>query len=159
MREGISYTVTLNFVITFVIIVFALLSATLVYFKSNKAGNIIVNGIERYEGFHAFSESYINNRLISLGQYNGEIDCPETVTAKSDEEVVCPLVIGEINNKISRSYCVYLCNEGDYYYYRIRTNMVINIPLARHILRLPIYANTNRMYDFRRIYQKILDEE
>ena len=35
MKESVGYTVTLNIIITFIIIVFAFLSAALIYFKSN----------------------------------------------------------------------------------------------------------------------------
>ena len=51
MKESVGYTVTLNIVIMFIIIVFAFLSAALIYFKSNKVSNVVINSIEKYEGF------------------------------------------------------------------------------------------------------------
>ena len=56
-------------------------------------------------------------------------------------------------------YCVYVCYEedsfdsngiykGDYYYYKIRTNMMLNVPIINDMLDIPIYSNTNRLYNF-----------
>ena len=38
--------------------------------------------------------------------------------------------------------------DGEYYYYKIRTNMMFNIPIIHDVLDIPIYSNTNRLYDF-----------
>ena len=35
-----------------------------------------------------------------------------------------------------------------YYYYKTSTNMMINIPLINDLLNIPIFSNTNRLYDF-----------
>ena len=135
MREGISYTVTLNFAIIFILIVFAFLSATLIYFKGNKAGNIIVNSIEKYEGYNDLSEAEINVSLQTIGYNKKSITC---ISSNS-----CSFV-----KKSNSGYCVYFCDEGDYYYYRVQTNMNIDFPLIEKILPIPIFSNTNRMYDF-----------
>ena len=43
MKESVGYTVSLNIMIVFITIVVAFLCAALIYFKSNKAGNVITN--------------------------------------------------------------------------------------------------------------------
>lgn len=48
MKESIEYIVTLNILITFIIIVFAFLSVALIYFKSNKVSNVITEIIEKF---------------------------------------------------------------------------------------------------------------
>ena len=131
MRESISYTVTLNFVITFIIVVFALLSATLIYFKSNKVGNIITNSIEKYEGYNKLSEEKIYELLFYTGYNMKQVNCRESIPASKGSNTVCNLVMGNNTGHSlgDRGYCVYICDENDYYYYRIRTNMMINLPI------------------------------
>ncbi len=153
MRESISYTVTLNFAITFIIIVFALLSATLIYFKSNKVGNVIVNSIEKYEGYNSLSEQEIYNKLVSIGYNMQRKNCPQTVKASLDRRAsICNIVAtGDNDTRYGsggRGYCVYLCFENDYYYYRVRTNMLITVPVISSIVNFPVFSNTNRLYDF-----------
>ena len=46
MKESIGYTVSLNIMIVFITIVVAFLCAALIYFKSNKASNVITSAIE-----------------------------------------------------------------------------------------------------------------
>ena len=151
MRESISYTVTLNFVITFIIIVFALLSATLIYFKNNKVGNIIVNSIEKYEGYNALSEQEIYDNLLDIGYDMNPISCsPNVKTSWAIGSEDCYLVSeADLESSGSRGYCIYLCSEdNDYYYYRVKTNMLITVPVVSNVLPVPIFSNTNRLYDF-----------
>ena len=140
MKESVGYTVTLNIAITFIIIVFAFLSAALIYFKSNKVSNVIVNSIEKYEGFNNLAIKEIDRNMDSLGYNKMSINCADSI-----ENGKC-----KIQNKASskKGYCAYLCEEGDYYYYRVRTNMMINIPIINDLLNIPIYSNTNRLYNF-----------
>ena len=160
MRESVSYTVTLNFVITFIIIVFAFLSATLIFFKSNKVGNIIVNAIEKYEGYNSKSEEVIYNSLKAIGYNMANLGCNDVVYDKKNSNKQCTLVTGNgtQHGNGDRGYCIYLCEEYTaetdckeedcYYYYRVRTNMVINMPLVSNIWPIPVFSNTNRLYDF-----------
>ena len=150
MRESISYTVTLNFVITFIIVVFAFLSGTLIYFKSNKTAKTITNSIEKYEGYNELSEEDIYRKLFALGYNMKSMNCVSSITAKRGSTTTCDLVINDDISHSSgdRGYCVYLCNEDDYYYYRIKTRMLFNIPLVNELLDFPIFSNTNRLYDF-----------
>ena len=141
MKESIGYTVTINIMVTFIIILFAFLSAALIYFKSNKVSNIITSAIERYAGYSYESPvvDEISAKLSSIG-YN-----KKSITCKNINN--CQLqAYGE------NGYCVYSCDEevdGEkYYYYRVRTNMMLNIPIINEVLDIPIFSNTNRMYDF-----------
>ena len=140
MKESIGYTVTLNIVIMFIIIVFAFLSAALIYFKSNKVSNVVINSIEKYEGFNEYAREEINRNMTSLGYNRNSIDCSDIIN-----DGKCAIQHKESSQN---GYCVYLCDEGDYYYFRVRTNMMINIPIINNLLNIPIYSNTNRLYDF-----------
>lgn len=145
MKESVGYTVTLNIIIMFLIIVFTFLSAALIYFKSNKVSNVITNSIEKYEGYNSYAIKEINLNLASLGYNKFKINCKDTAKSGS---VSCSIVHSESQEN---GYCVYECNEGDYYYYRIKTNMMLNIPIINDILNIPIFSNTNRLYDFEKV--------
>ncbi len=161
MKESIGYTVTLNIMIVFITIVVAFLCAALIYFKSNKASNIVTTAIEKYEGYNNSSISEINRNLVSLGYNSVSIDCEDTITDKGakkvssidninnvDEDGLCRLTSNS-SGQGSRGYCIYLCMENvDYYYYKIKTNMMVNIPIINNLLNIPVYSNTNRLYNF-----------
>ena len=149
MKESIGYTVTLNIAILFIIIVFAFLSAALIYFKSNKVSNIITETIEKYEGYNTYAKNETNTKLTSLGYNKKQVNCITYYNKIGDKE----------RDKCSSSltdgsdgYCIFVCKEmfdsECYYYYKISTNMMINIPIINEILDIPIFSNTNRLYDF-----------
>lgn len=160
MKESVGYTVTLNIMFTFIIIVFAFLSAALIYFKSNKASNVIVETIEKYEGYNDYAKNEINLKLSSLGYNKRNVNCANyynKIGAK--EKPKCGTTSLTDGND---GYCIFLCSEqicdnrecnagenGEwYYYYKVSTNMMINIPIINDMLNIPIFSNTNRMYDF-----------
>ena len=147
MKESVGYTVTLNIVITFLVIVFAFLSAALIYFRSNKVSNVITDAIEKYEGYNSHSIAEINTKITSLGYSSRRIDCGDGVS-DNGARGTCETVTLDGANP---GFCVYLCKDkkdSSYYYYKIRTNMMINIPIINDLLDIPIYSVTNRMYDF-----------
>ena len=136
MKESIGYTVTLNIVIVFIVVIFAFLSAAIVYFKSNKISNVVMNSIEKYEGYNSLSKSDISAQMASLGYNKGKINCA------TDKK--CTL-----KNDGKDGYCVYECDGNkDYYYYKVRTNMSINIPIINDLLNIPVYSNTNYIYNY-----------
>ena len=155
MKESIGYTVSLNIMIIFITIVVAFLCAALIYFKSNKASNIITSAIEKYEEYGTAAQNEINMQLTSLGYGSHSINCEQTVT--DDNAFRCDIVESGDNG-----YCVYACFEqdsfdddnkyqGEYYYYKIRTNMMITVPIISDFLDIPIYSNTNRLYNFDKV--------
>ena len=100
-----------------------------------------MNSIEKYEGYNDLAIKEITSQMESLGYSKNKISC-----AKDSKG--CSLV-KEIAGTGKNGYCVYECEKSDeYYYYRIRTNMMINIPIINNILNIPIYSSTNYMYDY-----------
>lgn len=163
MKESIGYTVSLNIVITFIIIIITFLCSALIYFKSNKVSNVITETIEKYEGYNTEAINEITMKLSSLGYNEKEIKCDKTVESSYINKATCPLLDnGPGDGK--NGYCVYICEESEkkvnsnisssgnnttyYYYYKIKTNMMLNIPIINDILDIPIFSNTNRLYDF-----------
>ena len=145
MKESVGYTVTLNIAIMFIIIVFAFLAAALIYYKSNKVNNVIINSLEKYEGFNDLAINEINNSMTTLGYNRHSINCGNNI---SDGGNTCTLV-GDGDSK-DNGYCVYVCVEEnkDYYYFRVKSYMMINVPIINEILNIPIFSNSNRLYDF-----------
>lgn len=165
MKQGVGYTVTLNIVIIFIVIVFVFISGILIYYKSNKTSNIITDAIEKYEGYNDLAKKEIDSKISSIGYNKSKITCKSQVNTKkiitsslsnssissslsssSNRSITCNLAPGGDNG--TDGYCIYFCDEGDYYYYKIRTNMIVNIPIINNILNVPIYTNTVMMYDF-----------
>ena len=151
MKESVGYTVTLNIVITFIIIIFAFLSAALIYFKSNKVSNVITETIQKYEGYNYIAQNEIDAKLTSIGYSRKPVNCDKYYYKLSDkEQKECP--ISKKLNEGKDGYCVFECREmfdGEYYYYyKISTNLVFNVPIINEMLDIPIFSNTSRLYDF-----------
>lgn len=149
MKESVGYTVTLNIMITFIVIVFAFLSAALIYFKSNKMSNVITETIEKYEGYNGCVKNGIGLKLTNLGYNKMQVDCNNYYNRIGNKEKAnCSSSLTDG----SEGYCVFMCREMYdsewYYYYKISTNMMINIPIINDLLNIPIFSNTNRLYDF-----------
>ena len=147
MKESVGYTVTINIIVTFIIILFAFLSAALIYFKSNKVSKIITETIEKYEGYNEIAKNEISTKLTSIGYNKKRLNRCGVI---SD----CTLI--DYNDD---GYCVYACDEPAtntgscaeyYYYYKIRTNMMLNVPIINQVLDVPIFSDTVRLYDFER---------
>lgn len=153
MKESVGYTVTLNIMIVFIAIVVAFLCAALIYFKSNKVSNIITSAIEKYEGYNETAINEIDRNLKSIGYGSRSIEnkCAVTVEDKTDSDGHCNIISNQ-NGKGKNGYCVYECYESndEYYFYKIRTNMMLNVPIIHDILDIPVYSNTNRLYKFNR---------
>lgn len=147
MKESIGYTLSLNIMFIFITIVITFLCSALVYFKSNKASNIIMDSIERYEGYNVKAAGDIIMKLSSLGYNETRITCADKIESYTTTNE-CPIVKNVQYARGEKGYCIYYCDEGDYYYYRIRTNMMINIPIINNVLNIPIITNTERLYNF-----------
>lgn len=156
MKESIGYTVTLNIVIVFITIIIAFLFAALVYFKSNKVSNIITETIEKYEGYNISSIEEIKRKLVSIGYGSHSVRCYERgVEDKTDYNLNCQLT-SDSAGRGANGYCIYICiedaialDDAEYYFYKISTNMMVNVPIMNEIIDLPIYSNTNRLYNFK----------
>ena len=75
MNESIGYTVTINIIIIFIVIVFAFISNVLIYYKSNKVGNLITDSIEKYSGFNELTMAEIDKKLEGIGYNKNSINC------------------------------------------------------------------------------------
>ena len=156
MKQSIGYTATLNIVIVFIVVVFAFILAALNYYKAFKVSNSITSEIEAYEGYNSITEAKVLQRLSGIGYNTNKINCSETV----DE---CNLINGKSGNALvdgvshttgDKGYCVYYCQtKQDYYYYKIKTNMFMSVPIINNVLPIGVYTNSNELYDFETKFQ------
>lgn len=166
MKESISYTFLLNIVIVFIFISFAIIMGVFSYYKAFRANTIIVNAIEKYEGYNCASKEEINEKLSGIG-YN----VPFTPKCKSDEKncvvdeqnkyKIVPYNLdgptdGEYVNDITGSIFVDedRDNQTRYYKYAVTTYMYIDLPVVNQLIRLSFVSKTNTMYEFRKILRR-----
>ena len=67
MKESISYTFVLNIIIIFIFICFAIIMGIFSYYRAFKANTIIINSIERNEGYNCISAQEAGQKLNNIG--------------------------------------------------------------------------------------------
>lgn len=139
MREGIGSVFIYNIIIVFILVVFAFLGGTMSYAKAFKVNSLIIDSIEKYEGFNSPAKTEIEKRLGTMGyQTSSNPTCPtkDGVTAMS---------LGSGKHK----YCVYHNPDGaDFSTYGVVTYIIIDLPIIGETLAIPIYSKTDRIYNF-----------
>lgn len=134
MRQSVGMSQQLNIIIIFILIVFALIAASLSYYKAFKVNNVIINSIEKYEGFNELSEKEISNGLTTLGyQKNNECSSKPYKTVKGNSETYN-----------TTGYCVNYKTNSKGYYYEITTYMYIDLPIIS-IIKIPVKSSTMTM--------------
>ena len=142
MKESLGSTFLYNIIIVFIAIIFAILAATLTYYKAYKVNTRIINSIERYEGYNKLSIREIDNTLKTVG-YTSKDDykCP---SKKNGADLATP------ESKQFR-YCVYYYpkdKDDRHYSYAVMTYVTLDIPVVSMFLQIPIYTKSNRIYRF-----------
>ena len=145
MNESVGYTVTINIIITFIIIVFVFITNALIYYKSNKVGNLITDSIEKYSGFNDLSLNEVSKNLDSIGYNKTKINCSESISGKNN--TICNVV--RKDDTQPNGYCVYECDAANnYYYYKVKANMIINIPILNEMVNGSVFSSTENMYNY-----------
>lgn len=161
MKQSIGTSFILNLVFTFLIILFAFLTATLSYYKAYKVNTRILQAIEKYEGYNGNAQVEINRILGGLGYNMGNSN--NCKTYKGSDANANVLIRGGNNvptNNIlpyethleeeKYDYCVYLYNESDdYYSYGVVTYIHINFPIINQVAKVPIFTKTEKIYKFK----------
>lgn len=144
MKESIGSIALYNFIIVYIILVFAILSAMVSYNKAFKINSRILGTIEKYEGWNDSSYRESNRYLNSIGyrQKSASFSCP-----RYDEKTS---VLQQ--EKGIYQYCVYLDltespETTGYYRYNVITYIYVDLPLVGDF-SLPIKGKTNRIYKF-----------
>ena len=150
MKESIGYTVTLNIIIIFILVTFAVIFGIVSYSKAYRANSKIVNAIEKYEGYNSLSLIEINNNLTSLG-YSPRGNTPIKCKATRNGGTLVEDSSFKSTDEILFNYCVYKhTSDGDYKHmsYGVVTYLEVDFSFFGTKLRLPVYAKTRRIYIF-----------
>lgn len=146
MREAIGSTFLYNIIILFIVVTFAFLAATLSYMKAFKVNGAIAKSIEKYEGYNTLSAAEIEKSMATLGyRYNakGNQNCPSQHRYKGIKYDL----IREFTTDYK--YCIYeYPKENGYFIYGILTYINMDIPIASGTFSLPVYSETERIYEF-----------
>ena len=144
MRQAIGSVPMYNIIIVFIVITFGFLSATLSYMKAFKVNGRIAKALENHEGYNILSDLEITNTLTSIGYRIASPDsfvCP----TKNGKEAVTALTGGTKNHY----YCIYeYDSKNGYITYGIVTYVFIDIPLVGGKFRLPVYSETDAIFEF-----------
>lgn len=166
MRQALGTTVMLNFIIIFIVVTFAFLSATLSYMKAYRVNSRMSDAIEKYEGYNDLSNKEINKVLNTLGYIKGaKKDCVDRHLNKNGvdrtveefygvySEVLSEYNLGSDSKKYY--YCIYKYDIDDNYYrYGIETYIRVEFPVISKLLKIKVYKETERIYNFSDIYSK-----
>ena len=154
MRESIGTSFLLNFIIVFLVFIFAFLAATFSYYKAYRINNMLLNAIEKYEGYNAYSKKEICEKIASMGYQRDGIKCPATRYEKNSN------VTGKLVNDGSEGYCIYRywnekpkkagidANSDIYYSFAVVSYMRMEIPLFGGLIKMPVYSRTYNIYYF-----------
>src|SRR5574344_747134 len=144
MKESIASTYIYNIIFIFMIIVFAFVMGTIVYYKSFKINKNILAIIKKYEGYNDLAKEEINIDLKSIGYgLKGDGVCP----VKERQTAVDPI-------STDYKYCVYYfpndASDGSdlYYSYGVITYITFDFPFANIFIKIPVYTKSNRIFRF-----------
>ena len=140
MREGIGQSFLFAIVITIVGIIIVLLISTMVYSKTYKIKNKIVDIIDKYNGEIEYARVEIQDYLTSIGYRKN-----------ANNTQSCPTKYGSpINNYDIYHYCLYEFDAGSTgnkgKYYGALVYIYFDIPLIGNTLEFPIYGETEVFY-------------
>ena len=139
MKEAIGSVPLYSIIITFIVITFGFLSATLTYYKAFKLNSRVAYILEKYEGYNSLSANDINNDLGSMGyrrQSNKECPSKKNMALKT-------------NLNSSYSICIYESKKKNgYFNYGIVTYIYLDIPIIGSSFRLPVYTESERIFKF-----------
>jgi len=149
MRESIGTAFLYNIIIVFIVIVFAILAATLTYYKAYKVNTRIITSIEKFEGYNSLAVTEINNTLTTIGYMTKDTHkCPTEKNGGKLSGTDSKNYTGEKENKKFR-YCVYYFEENEGHYgYGVMTYITIDIPIVNMFLQIPVYTRSNRIVKF-----------
>lgn len=141
MKQSIGSTFLLNFIVIFIILMFAFLLAIMSYMKAFKINSGISNAIENNEGYNSLAQTDITRFLTGFGY---RIDRAGSRT--------CPRKNGQNAIQVQGfRYCIYEypTNREGYFKYGIITYIYFDIPIINQVAALPVYTETEKIYEFK----------
>lgn len=166
MKQGVGEYFTYNIIITFIIVVFCILLATLNYYKAYKINSRILDSIEKFEGYNDAARKDIEGKLKTIGYtVNTEnAKCPERrgkdITLEKQDGTYLYCVYYHKNdvgsakidaertgNKVSGSRALNKDDEDVYYNYSVASYIYIDLPIVGQF-KVPVYTKGERTYNF-----------
>lgn len=150
MRQAIGSTALYNIIIIFIVITFAFLTATLSYMKAFKLNGRIAKSLEKFEGYNILSANEIETTLSNLGYRVNDTGNASCSNRKHRGKNYVPITTVSTNiGNTKYKYCVYeYPKENSYFIYGIVTYIYMDIPLIGGTFSLPVYSETERIYEF-----------
>ena len=139
MKEAIGSVPLYNFIIIFIVITFAFISATLMYYRAFKLNSSVEYALEEFEGLNSESIKEINRSLGSFG-YNvtGSVEC----TKKNNMEI-------QPTDGINYPICIYESELKDgYFIYGVTTYISLDLPVINQNIMIPVYSESERIFKF-----------
>lgn len=161
-----SYSFILNIVILFIFVCFAIVMGILSYYRAFKANSIIIETIEKYEGFNCFSEAEIATKLNSIA-YNVpfSVNCnSKGDNCRVDTNQNYAVVSYDLDFEGTKIYDDRLnssykcdgtngaCTTNKHYQYGVYTYMYVDFPIVSNILKLSVFGKSDILYEFRNFY-------
>ena len=167
MKESISYSFLLNIIILFVFVCGAIITGIFSYYRAVKANTLILNEIEKYEGYNCLTKESINKKLSSVS-YN----TPFTAKCRNDYGTQC--VVDDSGNYAVYSYNTDSVQSGEFVYndkmnskmscdsngkcrstkkyqYGVVTYMYVDMPVVSNLLKISYFSKTRVMNEFRNL--------
>jgi len=163
--ESIGADFLLNFILLFIFLVFAFLAGTLSYYRAFRINNVIVHAIEMFEGYNRLSVLEIDRVLSGFGYDEEAVNrfqagaCPQQrVSNNVFNAIGAETPVGE-RVDARNGYCIYVYNfdmaarrsqtpTDPHFSFGVLTFMHLRLPVLEFHITIPVYARTNRMYDF-----------
>jgi len=176
MKEGISYSFLLNIVILFVFVCGAIVSGIFSYYRAFRANTIIINEIEKFEGYNCLSRDSIAKKLGSISYnvpYNvkckskygtpcvtdSETDGNYAVVAynleNKDTSTIKYAFAGVVDDDLS-TMNARIYDDGSFtkeYQFGVYTYMYVDMPVISSFVKIPFFSKTRKMIEFRNIKQ------
>lgn len=160
MRESIGSTFLYNMIFVFIIVVMAILTATMNYYKAYKVNSRILDIIRNNSGYNLNSVEKIDEILGSLGysNYGPQADCPR----RGNKSTLINVTASDVGGNTSYLYCVYYYpnenskknksdrnsdNKSLYYAYGVTTFISADFPIIGEF-RVPVFTKGSRIYRF-----------
>lgn len=146
MKQSIGTTVLLNFIIIFFVVTFAFVLGIMSYMKAFRINSNIANAIENHEGYNRLAKAEIERYLEGYGYRKdptGLTNCPR----KNGRTAI--RAAGDTTGQNHR-YCIYeyARDKERYFKYGIITYIYIDLPVVNRALAIPIYSETEKIYEF-----------
>jgi len=134
MKQSVGQSVSINIVVIFIVIMFAIIAGILSYTKAFKVNSNIAKALETSEGYNSISKKEISRILTGLGYIKMPVSCSKET--------------GLVNDG-SEGICLYEVEDDENHYsYRIVTYITFEIPVIGQTLRVPIKSKSEGIYLF-----------